>query len=315
VDPVGAPHATGHQTLTDALAEVDAAAASGASGIRLTASLHWLCPTQRCDTAPLDPVVFRAAAHRLQVYMHVNTTPAWMDPRGPWFPPLGEEARVWAGLFGQLVARYGTTVTGYEVWNEPNYHNFWRTGPDPGAYADLLKAVWVETRRIDPGAAIVGAVLSNNDLGYMGRLSNALRERGGNRENRFFYDLLGVHPYAGAPGIGYDPRMPAASADVLGPMGVKDMTFLGVDRLRTQVARHEGIWRDVVIGEFGYDTTPGAWYHVPEPRRARYLVTAVHLAGDRRWVRSFSVYSYSDDPEDGFSVLGTPSQEAVATVG
>jgi hypothetical protein len=85
--------------------------------------------------------------------------------------------------------------------------------------------------------------------------------------------------------------------------------------LREQVAHQEGIWRDVVIGEFGYDTTPGSWYHVPEPRRARYLSIAVQLADERSWIRSFSVYSYSGDPADGFSIPGTPSEQAVLKVG
>jgi hypothetical protein len=313
--PVGGLLARGRETLAGAVAEVDAAAASGASGIRLTADMQWLCPTRTCDTAPLDPVIARAATIGLQVYLHVNSTPVWLEPRGRWFPPLGEKAEAWAVLFGQLVARYGTAVTAYEVWNEPNAPEFWRTGSDAGAYADLLKAVWSEVQQINPRVALVGAVLSNNDLGYMQQLSQALRERGGNLENGFFYDLLGVHPYAGAYGVGYDPEKPAGSADEETATGTKDMTFLGVDRLRAQVARQEGIWRNVVIGEFGYDTTPGAWYHVPEPRRAQYLVTAVDLASRRNYIQSLSIYSYSDEPDDGFSILGTPSRAAVEAAG
>jgi hypothetical protein len=315
VDPVGADLARGRQTLAGALSKVDEAAASGAAGIRMTADVRWLCPTPICDTAPLAPLVDRATASGLDVYVQVNSTPEWMDGRDRWYPPLGADVEAWAKLFGQFVGRYGTEVTGYEVWNEPNSEDFWRPGPDAGAYADLLKAVWSEVQKVDGEVALVGGVLSNNDLGYMAELDQALKARGGNPDNGYYYDLLGMHPYTGAEGIGYDPRTPAGSADVETETGIKDMTFLGIDRLRTQVAEDEGIWRDAVIGEFGYDTAPGNWYHVEEPRRAEYLATALRLAEGRRWIRSFAVYSYSDDPANGFSILGTPSEAAVRKAG
>src|SRR3712207_9487030 len=86
-----------------------------------------------------------------------------------------------------------------------------------------------------------------------------------------------------------------------------DMTYLGLERLRQEVAEDEGIERDVVVGEFGYDTTPGAWYHVPEPRRAEYLAAALEQATEWNWLVAFTPYSYAAGPEDGFSIRGTPS--------
>jgi len=185
------------------------------------------------------------------VYLHINSTPGWMDERGRWYPPVRENAVEWAELFAQFVGRFGTQVAGYEVWNEPNNSEFWRPVPDAGAYADLLKAVWIAAKAVNPRVQLIGGVLSNNDLGYMGQLDAGLADRGGNIANRFFYDLLGVHPYAGGPSSGYHPLKPAGSADEQTSNGVKDMTFLGLERLRKQVAADEGIWRDVVVGEFG----------------------------------------------------------------
>ncbi len=306
VSPVGGQVASGLQTPESAVAEVDAAVDFGATGIRVTADMSWLCPTRQCTTAPLEPLVERARERGLRVYLHVNSTPSWIDDRGTWYGPTGEGAEEWAGLFAQMVARFGTEIEGYEVWNEPNLVDAWEQGPDPGQYADLLKAVWTAVQDVDPDVTLIGGVLSNNDLGYMHALSQALAERGGNAENGFFYDQLGVHPYAGEQGAGYDPRVVSGQHDVTTQFGVKDMTFLGLDRLREQVHADEGIWRDVVIGEFGYDTTPGNWYYVAEPERSEYLSEALRQAASWSWVRAFTVYS-----GEGFAVEGTPSEDAL----
>lgn len=311
VSPVGADISDGEQTLDRLNADMAEAADMGAGGIRVTADLSWLCETDGCDTAPLEPVVEGARALGLRIYLHVNSTREWMDPRGTWYGPEGEDAHRWAHLFSELVARFGTDVAGYEVWNEPNLPEFWRQGPDPAAYADLLREVWTASKDVDPDVQIIGGVLSNNDLGYMHALSTALAERGGNQDNRFFYDQLGVHPYAGGPEEGYDPEQPAGTADAPTEYGVKDMTFLGLERLRAQVAEDEGIWRDVVIGEFGYSIEPDTWYYVPEPRRAEYLSTAVRLAAGWDWVPAFTVFGYHDRSVSSFSIEGTPSETAL----
>ncbi|TFV53699.1 hypothetical protein [Blastococcus sp. TF02A-35] len=312
--PVGADQGERRQTLETAMDDLSDAVRYGAGGIQVTADVRWLCPTETCDTAPLDPVVARAGELGLRVYLHVNSTPEWMDGRGRWYAPEGADAQRWAALFGQLVDRFGTDVAGYEVWNEPNNPAFWRQGPDAGRYADLLKAVWEETQRRDPDVRLVGGVLSNNDLGYMAELSAALAARGGDAGNGFFYDDLGVHPYSGDEDEGFAPDAPAGSADQQVPTGVKDMTFLGLERLRDQVARDEGIERDVVIGEFGYDTTPGSWYHVPEPRRAEYMAAALRRAAGWDWVRAFTPYTSTPADGDGFGIPGTESEAALRRV-
>lgn len=315
VVPVQGDTPVGRNTLGDAVAEVDAAAERGAVGIGVTADLRWLCPTQTCTTAPLDPVIDRARQQGLLVYLHVNSTPVWLDGRGRWYGPTGEDAVAWAGLFAQFVERFGTGVAGYEVWNEPNNAEFWQQGPDAGQYADLLKAVWTATREVSPEAQLIGGVLSNNDLGYMRQLSAALAERGGNRENSFFYDQLGVHPYTGDRRSGYDPRLEPGSRVDRVATGEKDMTFRGVERLRAQVAEDEGIWRRVVIGEFGYDTTADSWYHVPEPLRSEYLGYALDIAAGWDWLDAFTVYGDGPYRDDGFSLVGTPSEAVLRSAG
>lgn len=307
ISPVGGRVGDGVQTVESAQAAVEQAADDGAVALRLTADVSWLCSAPgECETAPLEPIVDRAGDLGLRVYLHVNSTPGWMDDRGTWWAPVEADAEVWGELFAEFVARFGTEVAGYEVWNEPNNEAAWQQGPDPEEYADLLKASWTAAKDVEPNAQVIGGALSNNDLGYMHRLSEALADRGGNAENRFFYDQLGVHPYAGDSTEGYDPDLEPGSRDTQTEFGAKDMTFRGLERLREQVAADEGIWRDVVIGEFGYDTTPGNWYHVPEPRRSEYLASALRRAATWSWVKAFTIYS-----GEGYEIEGTPSAAAL----
>ena len=94
VRPVGGQTPDGVQTRASAQAEVQSAADFGAAGVRVTADLSWLCgPDRRCDTAPLAPVVQRARQLGLQVYLQVNSTPSWMDRRGTWYAPVGEDRK------------------------------------------------------------------------------------------------------------------------------------------------------------------------------------------------------------------------------
>jgi len=57
LSPVGGQTETGAlQTQASAEADVQEAADFGATGVRVTADLSWLCPTRRCTTAPLEPL-------------------------------------------------------------------------------------------------------------------------------------------------------------------------------------------------------------------------------------------------------------------
>ncbi len=312
VEPVGAVHLGRTVTAASAAAEIDRAKAKGAVGIRVTVDMNWMCSSATCDFSALAPVISAANVRGMKVFLHVNSMPVWLDSRGRWYGPTGTTGQKWAALFAQLTDRFGTSVAGYEVWNEPNLDDYWKQGQNPAEYADLLKSVWTAVKPSQPNVKIIAGALSNNDLGWMRQLSSALKAIGGNAQNRYYYDVIGIHPYTGAAGVGYDPTLPAGARTVDLPRGQKDMTLRGLARVRDQIAAQEGIQRNVFVGEFGYSTIPGRWYHVAEPRRAQYFTKALSVIADWPWLEGFTVYSYSDDSE-GFSVLGTASENALRT--
>lgn len=69
-----------------------------------------------------------------------------------------------------LAKRLKGRVAGYEIWNEPDGPQFWRGGPDPAAYAQLLAAAQRAVRAVDKHAAVVVGGLVANDYDFLAGL-------------------------------------------------------------------------------------------------------------------------------------------------
>lgn len=143
------------------------------------------------------PVLFDPPAHR-------SSRPDSGAVRGT-YPPASNEH--FASFAVSLVARYGpgggfwaahpelphNPVTVWQVWNEPNLRQNWPTGPNPAAYAAMLKAVGPAIRAADQGAEIVTAGLNESETGInLPRFLSGMYRAGA----RGSFDSLGIHPYA-----------------------------------------------------------------------------------------------------------------------
>src|SRR3954452_24749983 len=121
------------------------------------------------------------------------------------FPPSSNAA--YARFVSQAVQRYGPTgsfwlshpsvpflpIHAWQVWNEPNIPNFWRSGVNAKEYVGLLRAASSAIRAADPGAEVVAAGLPNSSLGvpflaYLDRMYRA--------GARGLFDTLAIHPYS-----------------------------------------------------------------------------------------------------------------------
>jgi hypothetical protein len=151
-----------------------------------------------------------------------NPTPTWALGKdavesgcGSRAPPA--EVADYGALISALARRYGaggafwkshpglpaTPITDYEVWNEPNFANFWCPGPDPAAYARLYLAAHAAVHRVDPEARVLlgglAAVKDSNppeNLNPRDFLGAALENQ---PDLRTTIDAVAVHPYAPTP--------------------------------------------------------------------------------------------------------------------
>ena len=163
------------------------------------------------DFSAYDAYVAQAASAGVSVLPVLARPPEFRSSRPPgsrsraMFPPSSNAA--YAAFVGAAVRRYGPAgsfwrshpevpflpIHAWQVWNEPNIPNFWRSGVDARAYVALLRAAAAAIRSADPGAEVVAAGLPNSKLGvpFLDYLEAMYRAGA-----RGLFDTLALHPYS-----------------------------------------------------------------------------------------------------------------------
>lgn len=91
----------------------------------------------------------------------------------------------YGAFIGALAHRWAGHVAAYEIWNEENLPEWWAGGPNPGAYAQLLKSAYPAVKAADPNATVVLGGLAGNDYPFV----EGVYQAGG----KGFFDAVGVH--------------------------------------------------------------------------------------------------------------------------
>ena len=133
-----------------------------------------------------------------------SSRPAHGAERGT-YPP--EDPAVMGRFARELVERYGpngtlweerddvprTPIREWQVWNEPNFHRFWPSGPDAAEYSRLLRVTSRAIKEADPEARVVSAGLPHSKRAIPPRDFVIAMHQAGATES---YDSLAVHVYA-----------------------------------------------------------------------------------------------------------------------
>lgn len=270
------------------LADVDAAAALGATTVRVALDWSGLEPLRRGQYATwyldrLDALVARAAARDVRVLLTPLRTPCWAGTvaNACGRPTLAREVSLKSprdpadyGRFTAFLAgRYGTRLAGIEVWNEPNMPSFWNERDPVGTYVRLLRATYPLVKRAAPTLPVVAGALAGSDAAFLDRLYVAGMKGS--------YDVLSVHPYN-------DGRDPAQLLDARWASA----TFLqGLRTIRaTRDARRDTtpVW----LTELGWNTSTQrglTWLDGVTPaQQADYLRRAIAMLQDPAWGIDFT---------------------------
>jgi hypothetical protein len=147
---------------------------------------------------------------------------------------------VFADNIGQLAARLRGQVAGYEVWNEPDDSIFWKDGPQPAAYAAMLKAAYKAVKDADPGAKVLVGGLVGNDYDFLGKLyANGAKGH---------FDAVAVHTDTACNTT--DPDEYYREAD--GRIG--RFSFTGYREVRQTMAAYGDV-KPIWMTELGWSTT------------------------------------------------------------
>ncbi len=211
----------------------------------------------------------------------LDRSPVWArgeaDADNPSAPP---RERSDFGAFARAVAeRYGTQLTYYQVWHEPNISPHWGSRPaDPADYLGLLREAAVAIRGADLDARIIAAALAPtteagganlSDLTYLDRLYSL----GG----RSWFDFPAIQPY----GFSVGPDEPPDAAK---------LNFARAHEARQVMLRHGDAGSSLWATSFGWNATTDSqvvspWGSVaPDVQAAHTAAAFVKATGEWPWL-------------------------------
>jgi len=177
-------------------AAVDDLVALGVSWVRMDFPWSEIESTQGAYNVRGPDAAVRALASRgIQVLGIIDYAPPWANGgKGQMYPPTNPtDFAIYAAFLVRHFAPLG--VHTWEIWNEPNLHDYWATGADPALYTQLLKAAYVAIKATDAGATVMTgglspAASSAGDFTPMDFLTG-IYNNGGQR----YFDAVAHHPY------------------------------------------------------------------------------------------------------------------------
>ncbi len=290
--PVGVSPGFGIIDLPAARQRADLLAIRRLGADRVRLDLSWArieARPGRFDWTDTDRLLAAARASDLRVLAVVGFRPSWSRLGQP--DPVG---------FGRFVAaaarRYGSLVSAWEIWNEPNLRRAWSTRPSPAAYARIATTAARAVRTHDAGAPVVlGALAPAVDTRSGDEVSPLTFLRGVYRAglDRSLFDAVSVHPYS-------YPALPSDQQDW--------NTFHRLPDLHGVMQDAGDGAKTLWLTEYGAPTGQSS-RAVSRSRHARMLVDAYRRAMALPFVGALFVYSLRDtaadttDPEAGFGLL------------
>jgi hypothetical protein len=150
------------------------------------------------DWSATDEIVKAAASVGMSVDLVIDDSPAWANSSGSagtFTQPTS--ATAFAAFAGEVAAHYGPMgVHAYEIWNEPNWQQFWLPTPNPSFYTSMLKDSYAAIKAVEPGSTVISgglapATTDGSDYSPIDFLT-AMYAAGAAGS----FDALGYHPYS-----------------------------------------------------------------------------------------------------------------------
>ncbi|MDT5018131.1 MAG: hypothetical protein QOD39_4291 [Mycobacterium sp.] len=150
------------------------------------------------DWGQADLMVGAANARGIAVTALLNSTPGWATG-GEAIASPPDSMDTFANFAGTFAEHFSGRVAAYEIWNEENAVQFWKSGPKgPQAdrFAEMLRAAYPRIKAADPGATVVlGGLaptisffsITKNPVEF---LNNVYAAGGGGS-----FDAVAYHPY------------------------------------------------------------------------------------------------------------------------
>ena len=219
-----------------------------------------------------DRAVDLARGAGYKIIITVEESPSWARDGTYKNSPPRDNSEL-AEFMGFLAGRYVGKVQAYEVWNEPNLHWAWPSGPNPGEYAQMLRAVAPSIRAADPTAKVIFGGLSRNDYEYVAGVYAAMPDIGK------YFDVMATHPYVY---YGLPPEAVWRADDGRASKGA----FSAYREVRATMAAY-GDTKPIWFTEFGWSTSSQVAFQdsgVSMEAQADYLTRAYNCLAQDSYV-------------------------------
>ncbi len=217
-----------------------------------------------------DAIVAGAAARDLRLLAVLDAAPDWAGT-----PPEPADFAAFAAAFA---ARYGDTLTYYQIWHNPNLGDSWGGYANAENYAALLSAAATAIRAADPDARIVlGSLAPNQEAGQRNYAEDLFLERLYIAGAQPYFDVVAVQPY----GFSTGPDDRRVARDVLNfsrAILVRETLVAHGDGAKVVWASHWG-WNSLPAGWPG---PASIWGSVDESMQVANTVAALERA-EREW--------------------------------
>ncbi|MDY6996156.1 MAG: cellulase family glycosylhydrolase [Actinomycetota bacterium] len=257
--------------------ELDAVAATGASWLRVLFDWNLIEPSKgQYQWAVVDRIVDAAAARDLRVLGNIAFTPGWA--RGPqsFFTAPPDNPDDFGAFATAVVEHFGSRVSDWEIWNEPNLPLFWGfQGNAAPRYTELLKAAYVAIKDAQPSSTVVSAGLSRAVGGHSPPSFMTQMYAAGAKG---YFDAAAMHPYVFPGGLAVDPEN-----------GWSD-----VGRVREVMVANGDGGKKIWMTEFGAPTSDPGAEGVSQQQQARQITDILWAASELPYSGPAFIYSIRD---------------------
>jgi O-antigen ligase len=234
------------------------------------------------------------------------------DPANGFAPP--DDLESFARWASQFASRYGSQISHYIIWDEPNLSSHWgNQAANAADYAALLASAAAAIRASDPGAAIVMAPLAPTVESGPENLADPLflqqmYEAGASDS----FDLVSAKPYGFYTGP--DNRN----------VSLGQLNFSRVILLREVMIRNGDGSKAIWAGNWGWNSLPDSWSggasiwgETTISGQATQTLAALERAS-KEWpwmgvmfLENWQPSAPANDPRWGFSIAGRETEEAL----
>ncbi len=298
-----------HYSPEDLNGQLDRIQAAGFTWVRQSFLWEQIEPERgQFDWSAYDALVEAVAQHEgLQLVAVLDGTPRWarhtLAPDHPFAPPASPAD--YATFAGQVAARYGSSITYYQIWDEPNIKTHWgNLDPRPALYVAMLQGAYTAIHTVDSDASVLLAALAPtvetgpvnlSDLLFL----QAIYDLGG----KPYFDAAAGKPY----GFNDGPNDRRVDPDVT--------NFSRLILLREEMVKRGDGEKALWGSNFGWNHLPDGWAGPPSiwgqvsaEQQEQYTRAAYQRATlEWPWIGGLILQNWlpdapADDPIQGFAI-------------